>query len=203
MNTVFRCDITPDPSTTSDSLGDAARANRKDELGYTVEDEAWKEYELPIKKLKKRLDVSRTRSFFTHRTTIPLDVRLQSGLTSDGSISTENASAIKHYLDAEALAPVISATISDDVSFPLLQLGNVAETEQELKRARWDVYGGVRQQGWCFGKEHPSRKCWESNGGGGSYHAARMWQSKVEKQKERDTRSKTEQESEAALVVQA
>src|SRR4051812_24860190 len=103
MNTVFRCDIASDLSTASDSSRDTARANKKNELGYTVEDEAWKEYELPIKKLKKRLDVSRTRLFFTHRTTIPLDVRFQSGLTSDGPISVENDSAIKHYLAAEAL----------------------------------------------------------------------------------------------------
>ena len=106
-----------------------------------------------------------------HRATTPIKTYLA---------PYKGSEIVKHYLEVGALGPVLSNSVDDQVEFLALAPTVREETKDELKKFRWGYFDNRRQAGWCWREDQDrfSSKCWEMNGGGGGYHAARLWQAK-------------------------
>jgi hypothetical protein len=188
LHTIFTCELAPGcPGGETDDVVDAAG------LGYTALDKEWKDYKLPLKPIKQRLDRSGFGRLLTHRSTVPLNVQMPP------VSSAAPTASIRHYLDPDALGPLLSDSIDDEVIFPSLQLVPTDETGDELKRSRWDYER--RAPGWC-GREPRSDRCWKANGGGAGFHAASMWRSKMAKLKEAESSEAEVSEKGPGFVVQ-
>ncbi|WWD00315.1 hypothetical protein V866_007226 [Kwoniella sp. B9012] len=121
------------------------------------EDDEWTEYELPSRENKKKLRVG---THLTHTGSIPIHLTL----TTRHTIGSEVAPAPTHYLDPDALGPVIL--------FPSQQHwqehGTLGVTQEESKdQLRKNRYSSARYERYRPG-----------NIGGGFLHAARLWQKK-------------------------
>jgi len=180
LYTYFACDPR-NIDTTAGSSGPAETSQ-----GWSELDKEWDRYALPTRK-SKRSSLSSRGIMIPHTRLVPLDAVLSSALTgateSDGAEIDEARVDLVHYLEETALSPVLSASVGDKVSFPLLDQAVRDETEEERKRSRWGSGARGRQRGWCD-RPDASSMCYELNGGGGDKLASSMWQGKVAKEKE-------------------
>lgn len=190
LHTIFTCELAPGCPGSDGETDDVVDAAG---LGYTALDQEWKDYKLPLKPIKQRLDRSGFGRLLTHRSTVPLNVQMPP------VSSAAPTASIRHYLDPDALGPLLSDSIDDEVIFPSLQLVPTDETGDELKRSRWDYER--RAPGWC-GREPRSDRCWKANGGGAGFHAASMWRSKMAKLKEAESSEAEVSEKGPGFVVQ-
>ena len=154
---------------------DEPLGNEDLELGLSSADQEWDHYTLPRKENKSKK--TRTQRGwgppdYTQEGWLPLDTRLPS------NDAVKSDAVILHYLDAQARGPVMTRSVEDDVTFPLLGDGLREEPRTELRRNKWPSHEGMRSDGWCRQTEsRPS--CYSLNGGGGGKHAGKMWQSKI------------------------
>jgi len=157
---------------------------------YEDLDAKWEEWRLPTKKQSSSDPFGSMSPYssrgLNHRGYTPLVIHRES------SLSVDQQSKLKHYLDPTALAPALSNSIVSRIT-PLnpssqLQLvghENRVEEEIELKQSRYDLYqSGRGYQSRCrrarFGGE-PS--CLRRNNGGDRSHAAKLWQRMEEEKK--------------------
>ncbi|OCF59071.1 hypothetical protein L486_03570 [Kwoniella mangroviensis CBS 10435] len=124
------------------------------------EDDDWTEYELPSRENKKKLRVG---THLTHTGSIPIHL----ALTTRHTTADEAAPAPTHYLDPDALGPVILLP-SQQNSQEHSRLGVMKEeSKDQLRKNR---YSSAR-----YDRYRPG------NIGGGFLHAARLWQKKESK----------------------
>nr|XP_031857950.1 uncharacterized protein CI109_006662 [Kwoniella shandongensis]KAA5525022.1 hypothetical protein CI109_006662 [Kwoniella shandongensis] len=136
-------------------------------------DEEWVEYRLPPRTTKKIRD-SRG---LPHRGSTPFNL-----ISSENGNVTPTKEGLRHYLDPEALAPVLSLDTTPISNYPKLNTALREETESELVRSR-----------------HNPRYRNGNRVAGAWMHAARLWQGKERKQV---ASSKKQAEQSARLVFQ-
>ena len=176
-----------------DSEGDLGKSPS---LGFTKKDKEWKEYTLPIENKDKsdRLDQNYVGTTIQHTASIPINVKTP----------PRKEKFTRHYMDSEARSPIMTRNIDDEITFPLLDQ-TLHDEEGVIKRMKWEIYDEKRQIGWCRESTYGIRNCGLANGGGGGYHAARLWESKMVLEKENEKKGMEEVEKGMAkgFVVQA
>lgn len=150
LRTTFLCE-----NSTSDFVVDEVSA---DESQYIERDAEWSEFRLPPKtdESKSRKSQRRGRSL-NHDGSIPFAVRLMS--------EEAVVDMPVHYLEPQALAPVLSLDSKLVSDYPRVGSNLREEDPTQLKKSRY-----------ADGNRHLSRSRTMRNEGGLRMHAARLWQ---------------------------
>jgi hypothetical protein len=142
--------------------------------------DVWNEWTLPIRKHKiSRSKYSRGGQY---RHTGRLDVRVNIAPEMDAE---REQGTIRHYLDPQALSPVISlsATRPAEQDFPLLNQVVAEESVETMLRNRYGEGAfNIRERGHvCRQKKYRygQAQCWTRNMGGAYVHAAKLWETKL------------------------
>ncbi|ORY28977.1 hypothetical protein BCR39DRAFT_588501 [Naematelia encephala] len=157
LHTKFRCQLDEFEKETRQAL----------ESHVASEDEEWTEYQLPQQASSKR------NMILEHYLEVPIDILLSSD-NSGGDVE------VKSYLDPESLAPILSTTSTRPAHYPKIGSELRKEGVDELRKSRFGASDNERRRKGRGSGRHTQ---WEANGGGGWAHAAKLWQSYVEKRR--------------------